>query len=105
VFFYIKPLRTDSLAFLPFVVRTQWAYTHFTKISFSFIAEDRVDFESGYFQIDSGLLAGCSSGKEIKVLMPFQTTFIPGPNINHILFLHGFEITTMPFSSNQRSPY
>ena len=43
LFYYIKPLNTDSLAFVPFVIRTQWLYTRWTKISFSFIAEDRVD--------------------------------------------------------------
>lgn len=63
LFHYIKPLQTDSLAFIPFVIRTQWAYTRWTKIIFSFLAEDRMDIESGYYQIDSGLLASCISGK------------------------------------------
>lgn len=82
-----------------------WGYTQWTKIAFSFIAEDRHDFESGYYQIDSGLLAGCSSGKEIRVLLPFRTSFVSYIDIKHLLFLHGFEITTMPFSENRRSPY
>ena len=77
LFYYIKPLHTDSLSFVPFVIRTQWLYTRWTKISFSFIAEDRVDIESGYYQIDSGVLAGCISGKEIKVLLPFHSAFFP----------------------------
>ena len=63
LFYYVKPLQTDSLAFIPFVIRTQWAYTRWTKIIFSFLAEDRTDIESGYYQIDSGLLASCISGK------------------------------------------
>ena len=105
MFYFIKPLQTDSKAFVPFVIRTQWAYTRWTRISFSFIAEDRKDFESGYYQIDSGLLSGCASGKEIKVLLPFRSLFMPGKEIMHVVFLHGFEISTMPFSQNRRSPF
>lgn len=57
---------------------------------FSFIAEDRVDVESNYYQIDSGLLAGCTSGKEIQVLLPFKALFSSAYSITFSLFLHGF---------------
>ena len=57
---------------------------------FSFIAEDRVDIESGYYQIDSGVLASCSSGKEAQVLLPFKATFQGGISITQSIFLHGF---------------
>ena len=63
LFYYIKPLKSDSLSFVPFAIRTQWLYTRWTKLVFSFLAEDRVDIESNYYQIDSGMLAGCTSGK------------------------------------------
>lgn len=48
---------------IPFVIRTQWAYTQWSKISFTFLAEDREDMESGYYQIDSGSLSGCTNSK------------------------------------------
>lgn len=39
-FFSIKPIRSDSFGVIPFVIRTQWKYTSWTKITFSFFAED-----------------------------------------------------------------
>ena len=75
---------------IPFAIRTQWHYTRWTKISFSFLAEDREDIDSGYYQIDSGLLSGCGSGKEVRVLLPFRKIFAFGTAINHQIFLHGF---------------
>ena len=90
IFFFIKPLRTEVTAAIPFVVRTQWTYTAWVHISFSFIAEDRVDIETGYYQIDSGSLSSCDVGKQIQVLLPFRSVFVPGTPINHYLFLHGF---------------
>ena len=90
IFFYIKPVRTDSLSAIPFVVRTPWAYTSWVLIGFSFLAEDRADLETGYYQIDSGSLSGCENGKQIQVLLPFRNTYAPSSSIKHYLFLHGF---------------
>lgn len=91
LFFSIKPIQTDSLTSVPFIIRTHWKYTYWNKIIFSFIAEDRKDFESGYYQIDSGLLGGgCSSSKNIQVLLPFRNIGLQNGLINHNLFLHGF---------------
>ena len=59
LFFSIKPIKSESLAFVPLIIRTQWKYTSWTKISFTLLAEDRADFEAGYYQIDSGMLGGC----------------------------------------------
>ena len=38
LFFAIKPLPSKSLTHLPFVIRTQWKYTNWTKISYTFLA-------------------------------------------------------------------
>jgi hypothetical protein len=39
LFFSVKAVASDSNAVIPFVIRTQWAYTQWTKLTFSFIAE------------------------------------------------------------------
>ena len=56
LFFAIKPLPSKSLTHVPFVIRTHWKYTNWTKISYTFLAEDRHDVESGYYQVDAGTL-------------------------------------------------
>lgn len=43
LFFYVKAVHSQSIATVPFVIRTYWSYTRWTQISFSFIAEDRHD--------------------------------------------------------------
>lgn len=105
LFFFVKPIRTDSLSFLPFVVRTLWPYTQWNLITFSFLAEDRIDIEAGYYQIDSGPLSGCENGKSIDVLLPFRKIFNHGSQIQHSVFLHGFEIATVKIDANSRSPF
>jgi len=105
LYFYIKSLKTSSLISVPFIVRTQWPYTKWNQISFSFVIEDRTDLESGYYQIDSGPLAGCDNGKSVDILLPFRTYFSQGKQIHYNLFLHGFEISTSVVNGNNRSPY
>lgn len=105
IFFFIKPVRSDSLVGVPFVIRTQWAYTSWVHIGFSFLAEDRADVETGYYQVDSGSLAGCEVGKQIQVLLPFRNQFDQNRQIFFHLFLHGFEITTVLATQGSRSPY
>ncbi len=101
-FFSIKPVRSDSYGVIPFVIRTHWKYTSWTKITFAFFAEDKDNIEAGYYQVDSGSLAGCISGKDIHVLLPFRTNFKGA--IKALTFLHGFEITSNKvFGSN--SPF
>lgn len=101
-FFSIKPVRSDGYGIIPFIIRTQWKYTSWTKISFTFLAEDKDNIEAGYYQVDSGSLAGCISGKDIHVLLPFRTNFKGA--IKALTFLHGFEITSNKvFGSN--SPF
>lgn len=105
LFFAIKPLQSDSLVAVPFLIRTHWRYTFWTKIAFSFLAEDRRDFEAGYYQIDSGLLAGCDAGKSIQVLLPFRRIGLQPGLINHALFLHGFEISSQRYNADTMSPF
>ena len=105
LFFFIKPIHSESLSFLPFVIRTQWPYTQWNQITFSFLAEDRSDVEAGYYQIDSGPLSGCENGKMIDVLLPFRRHCNAGQQIHHSVFLHGFEIATVKTEGNTRSPF
>ena len=105
IFFFIKPLRSESTNSIPFVVRTQWAYTSWVHIGFSFLADDRNDIELGYYQIDSGTLSGCELGKQIQVLLPFKNVYTAAPPINHYMFLHGFEISTVVSGQGARSPF
>jgi hypothetical protein len=74
-FFSIKPIRSDSNGVIPFVVRTHWKYTSWTKISFTWLAEDMDNLEAGYYQVDTGSLSGCVSGKDIHILLPFRSNF------------------------------
>jgi hypothetical protein len=78
----------DDFGTIPFVVRTEWKYTTWTQIKFSFFAEDRDHMEAGYYQVDSGALAGCVAGKDISVLLPFRTSFTGA--IKASTFIHGF---------------
>lgn len=87
-FFSIKPVRSDSNGVIPFVIRTHWKYTSWTKISFSFFAEDKDNLEAGYYQVDSGSLAGCIAGKDIHILLPFRTYF--EGDILATTFLNGY---------------
>ena len=67
MYFYIKPVSTESKSFASFIIRTLWLYTRWTHISFLFLAEDHLDIDSGYYQVDSGLLSDCESGKINKI--------------------------------------
>lgn len=104
LFFSIKPLQT-GLTYVPFLIRTHWKYTQWNKITFNFIAEDRRDFESGYYQIDTGALGGCDAGKNIQVIMPFRSIGLVPGQINYNLFLHGFEISSMKYTNDALSPF
>ena len=105
IFFSIKPLDSPNFAFIPFLIRTHWRYTAWTKIGFSFLAEDRRDLESGYYQVDTKELGGCQPGKNIQLMLPFkQQNFGFGP-IQHSLFLHGFEISAQQYNETNLSPF
>ena len=44
LYFSIKPLPTESKNMVPLLIRTQWKYTRWRKISFTILVEDRQDF-------------------------------------------------------------
>jgi hypothetical protein len=71
LFFSIKVVASDSFGVIPFVVRTQWGYTQWSRISFSFLAEASGQIEAGYYQVDTGTLSACCSGKDIVAFLPF----------------------------------
>ena len=48
------------------------------------------DIESGYYQVDSGILSSCDNGKSINILLPFRNKYSNGLKIKYSLFLHGF---------------
>lgn len=98
-------MQTDSVSTVPFLIRTHWRYTFWTKITFSFLAEDRKDFESGYYQVDSGSLGGCEAGKNIQVILPFRRIGLQPGFINHAVFLHGFEISSQRYNADTMSPF
>lgn len=50
-------------------------------------------------------MAGCASGKTIDILLPFRKHFHSGKQIQHSVFLHGFEIYTVKAEENTRSPF
>ena len=89
---------------MPLIIRTFWKYTKWRKISFTLLAEDRNDLEIGYYQVDSGSLGGCQIGKTITILLPFKSVGLVG-NVNHNVFLHGFEISPQPYTSSKSSPF
>ena len=105
MYFYVKATRAQTPTYIPFVIRTLWAYTSWTQINFNFIAEDRNDIDSGYYQIDSGDLGGCHTDGFVQVLLPFKTIFSASQPIRHSIFLHGFEITTISIGNSVRSPF
>ena len=72
------------------MIRTHWKYTEWVKISFSLFAEDRSDIEAGYYQVDSGILGGCESGKNLQTFLAFKNESITGGIIHHHVFLQGF---------------
>lgn len=39
LFFSVKAVSSDNFGVIPFVIRTQWGYSRWTRITFSFIAE------------------------------------------------------------------
>lgn len=79
---------SDGKTVIPFVVRTQLGYTRWTRISFSFFAESSSQIEAGYYQIDTGSLSSCISGKSIVAFIPLSSQNIALSSA--ITFLSGF---------------
>lgn len=85
-------------------MRTYWKYTEWKKISFTLFVEDKSEFESGYYQVDTGSLGGCEPGKTIQTLLPFRS-ISQVSKLHHNVFLHGFEISSQLYSAQSKSPF
>lgn len=96
-------LPSDQYSIIPFVIRTQWGYTRWSRISFSFVAETSNQLEAGYYQVDTSTLSACFSGKQIVAFIPFQNQ---NPVFRSaITFFNGFELSSMSINSTYRTPY
>lgn len=99
----MKTTSSDGRTVIPFVVRTHWGYTRWTKISFSFLAEASGQIEAGYYQIDTGSLSSCISGKSIVAFIPLSSQ---DPALSSaITFLSGFEVSSVSVNSTYLSPF
>jgi hypothetical protein len=70
------------------MIRTQWKYTQWSMFKLTFFAEDHHNYEASSFMIDTTALAGCSSNKEVNVMLPFKNSqFVAN---KAVAFLNGF---------------
>lgn len=70
------------------MIRTQWKYTQWQMFKMTVFAEDHHHYEATSFMVDTTSLAGCSSNKEVNVMLPYRNSqFVAG---NAIAFLNGF---------------
>jgi hypothetical protein len=103
LFFSIKAVNSDSNGVIPFIVRTQWGYTRWSRITFSFIAEVTPQINAGYYQIDTATLSACFSGKEIIAFIPFTQCTINAPKA--LTFINGFEISSINVNATYLTPF
>lgn len=102
LFFSIKALNSDSNGVIPFVVRTHWGYTRWSKISFYYLAEASDLVNAGYYQVDPATLSACTSGKQIIAYIPTECR---GNDWKALTFLNGFEISSVNPNGNFNTPY
>jgi cysteine-rich repeat protein len=102
LFFSIKAVNADNNGVIPFVVRTHWGYTRWTKITFYFLAEASDLVQAGYYQIDTATLSACISGKQIVAFIP---TECKSNQWKALTFLNGFEITSVNSKGTFFTPY
>lgn len=103
LFFSIKAVSSDNNGIIPFVVRTHWGYTQWSKITFSFLAEGSSQIEAGYYQIDTASLSSCISGKSIVAFIPFASQ--NAALTKALTFLNGFEISSISVNSSYLTPF
>lgn len=103
LFFSVKAIASDSNGIIPFVVRTHWGYTQWSKITFSFLAEGSSQLEAGYYQIDTGSLSSCSSTKSIAAFIPLVNQ--NAASTSALTFLNGFEISSLAVNSSYLTPF
>lgn len=102
MFFSIKAVNSDSNGIVPFIVRTHWGYTRWSKITFSFLAETSERIVAGYYQVDTATLSACISGKQIIAFIP---TNCKSKDWKAMTFLNGFEISTQRPKNNYYTPF
>lgn len=102
LFFSIKAVNSDSNGVIPFIVRTQWGYTRWSRISFSFFAETSDRIASGYYQIDTATLSSCFSGKQIIAFVP---TDCKSSSFKAHTYLNGFEISSVSPKGTYYTPF
>lgn len=102
LFFSIKAVNSDSFGVIPFVVRTHWGYTKWTKLTFSFLASASDKIAAGYYQVDTATLSSCISGKQIFAFIP---TNLGSNKWIAQTFLNGFEITSVNPKNTYFTPY
>jgi cysteine-rich repeat protein len=96
-------VNSDSNGVIPFIIRTHWGYTQWTRISFSFLAEGSSQIEAGYYQIDTASLSSCNSGKSIAAFIPLTSQ---NPALSAALtFLNGFEISSVSVNASYLTPF
>jgi hypothetical protein len=103
LFFSIKVAASSNLYTIPFIVRTHWAYTRWSKITFSFVAEAARQVEAGYFQVDTSTLSSCGSGKEIVAFLPIRDQ--NAAMTKGMTFLNGFEISSLASNASALTPF
>ena len=103
LFFSIKAVSSNSNGVIPFIVRTHWGYTRWSRISFSFLAEASSQLDAGYYQIDTSTLSACFSGKEIVAFIPFFASSVKAPKA--LTFLNGFEVSSVGINSTYFTPF
>lgn len=96
-------MNSDSNSVIPFIVRTHWGYTKWSKITFSFLAEASNQLDAGYYQIDTASLSACFSGKEIVAYIPFTSCSVKSPKA--LTFLNGFEVTSIGVNNTYNTPF
>ena len=95
IFLAVKHLESDSLTSIPFLIRAYSEHTAWSRIVFTFLAEDKLDVEASYRQIDSSNLGTCLPTKSILTKLNYAPSFLaakssPYDSIQHKLFLSGF---------------
>ena len=88
----MKPVLSEDYSSILFLIRTPWAYTSWSRVTFHFLAEYHAHLEAGYYHIDTKILGACTASKFTQVLLPFHSDF---DIADAKAFIHGFEISSL----------
>lgn len=87
--FYARPNPTSTaLNSISFQVRTPWRLSQWSKLSISFMAENRNDLQLGSRRIDSAFIGGCGPRSQ-QMSINFDQAINVSPSTVVRLFLHG----------------